>query len=123
VYVLAVHTFAIVALLCSPLPTWVLLAGVPLVVAYGVENWRIHVSRRDRRSVMSAVREPDGGWALVDRAGRSWTGRLLAGSYIGIRFMVLRIGGGVFDHACLVLCVDNVGAEQMRRLRVVLRDN
>lgn len=63
----------------------------------------------------------DIGWHLTTAAGRTFDARLCSSTYVGVDLVILNLRVGRLARRSLVLTVDNVDPDRLRRLRARLR--
>lgn len=118
---LLIHGAAMVAVVNLVLPPWGLaaLAGSVIVSLYYTVN--THVLGRSRSAVCSLLWDSSGQWTLVSCGGERWDARLLPGSYIHPRLLVLNFATVQRGHRAVVLLPDSLDPRTYRRLLVRLR--
>lgn len=118
---LLLHGAAMVAVINLVIPAWGLaaLAGSVIVSLYYTIN--THVLGRGQGSVCALVWDTDGEWTVTSCAGQQWAARLLPGSYIHPRLMVLNFALESRGHRSVVLLSDSLDRNTFRRLLVRLR--
>ncbi|MBO8085729.1 MAG: hypothetical protein J7D61_06800 [Marichromatium sp.] len=119
-WILLVHTLAVAVALALPLGhwRWALAALILLGAGFALLD-RVHA--RLPWSIVAARWEADGGWRLWLRDGRELNARLSAASFVAPRLVVLHWRVGRLRRRSLVLFVDALDADTLRRLRVRLR--
>ncbi|HZI85142.1 MAG TPA: protein YgfX [Casimicrobiaceae bacterium] len=90
--------------------------------AQGIHTLRTWAFRSTRPAVVGIEVSTDGGVALIDRRGIRRQGSVRPASYVGtwLVTLVARVDGERWSRAIAIL-PDMVPAEEMRRLRVMLR--
>ncbi len=118
---LLLHGAAMVAVVNLVMPIWGLaaLAGSVVVSLYYTIN--THVLGRGQRSVCALVWDAEGDWTVTSCGGQQWAARLMPGSYVHQRLMVLNFALESSGHRAVVLLPDSLDRNTFRRLLVRLR--
>lgn len=119
--VLLYHAAALAVLLALSVPSgWIRLGlGVVILLSLAYTLWA-QVLRRAPWSVVTV--DWNGlGWQATFGNGRSHEVRLAGSTYVGVRLVILHIQVRWFWRPTLLLSADAVPADQLRRLRVLLR--
>jgi len=120
-FVVAVYGLALATLYLSPLTSMQQGAMVAVVVMGCIWGIAGQVLHRLPWSLREAIWRPDGGWSLILASGNELEGRLLASTYVSPLLVVLRFRCGFLRTCSLLLLPDNLGSDDLRRLRVRLR--
>lgn len=122
-YIHALHGALLLFCLFLPLPwPWRLLAACAVVIGWRFA-WQRHVAGVGESGFEAIEWQSDGDWWLQEGSGCSHPVTLLAGSFVSNWMVVLRFRLGRFRHRQLILLADNTDADQLRRLRVRLRQD
>lgn len=118
---LLLHGAAMVAIVNLVIPAWGLaaLAGSVIVSLYYTIN--THVLGRGESSVCAMVWDADGDWTVTFCSGDQRAARLLPGSYVHPRLMVLNFVLESRGRRSVVLLPDSLDRNTFRRLLVRLR--
>ncbi len=112
---------AIIAALANGLP---LIVRVLLALVLGGVGgfWILsHAVRYSSSSVERFVWHPEGECVLIDRRGRTFSGRIEPGAWVSPGLVVLQIRGSTWRRRALVVAYDAVDPTAFRRLRMRLR--
>jgi hypothetical protein len=120
-FVVLTHAAALAVLVPLPAPGTALRAGLAVLVlaSLGYVVWA-QVLRRAPWSVV-AVDWNERGWQATFADGSTRAVRLAASSFVGVGLVILHLRAGRLLQPVLVLSADAVPAEQLRRLRALLR--
>lgn len=112
---------AIIAALANGLPVVVrVLLALILGIVGGL--WILsHAVRRSSSSVVRFVWQPEGECVLIDRRGRTFSGRIEPGAWVSPLLLVLQIRISAWRRRALVVAYDAVDPTSFRRLRMRLR--
>ncbi len=121
VALLLLHGAAMVAVVNLVMPIWGLaaLAGSVIVSLYYTIN--THVLGRGQSSVCALLWDAEGDWTVTSCRGQQWAARLMPGSYVHPRLMVLNFALEGSGHRSVVLLSDSLDRNTFRRLLVRLR--
>jgi hypothetical protein len=120
-FAIATHAAALAVLAPLPAPGIGPRAGLAvLIVASLVYVIWAQVLRRARWSVV-AVDWNERGWQATFADGSTRPVRLAPSTFVGVRLVILHLRAGRFFRPVLLLTADAVPADQLRRLRVLLR--
>ena len=113
-------TAALVALV--PGAAWLRGAAVVAIGTHAVWTLRAAALRTARRAIVGVELSPDGRAALIERSGRRHEGRVQWTSYVGtwLTTLAVRVDEERRTRALAIL-PDMLPAEDLRRLRVLLR--
>ncbi|MCG6940167.1 MAG: hypothetical protein LJE69_02825 [Thiohalocapsa sp.] len=121
VFVILTHAVALAVLAPLPAPGVALRAGLAAVIlaslAYVI--WA-QVLRRAPWSVV-AVDWNERGWQATFADGSTRPVRLAPSTFVGVGLVILHLRAGRLFRPTLLLSADTVPADQLRRLRVLLR--
>lgn len=118
---LLLHGAAMVAVVNLAMPVWGLaaLAGSVIVSFYYTVN--THVLGRGESSVCALLWDAEGDWTVTSCRGQQWAAKLLPGSYVHPRLMVLNFALESRGHRSVLLLPDSLDRNTFRRLLVRLR--
>ena len=120
-FVIVTHGAALAVLVPLPAPGVGvrLLLGALVLLSFAYVIWA-QVLRRAPWSVV-AVDWSEQGWLATFADGRACPVRLDASTYVGVDLVILHLRASWLRRPTLLLSADAVPAEQLRRLRVLLR--
>ena len=110
------------ALLIASIPGSTLLRGVTVVAIGAYALWTLRYLHTRSSSIVAVELAADGAAVLFERGGGKRLGRVQRSSYVGTSLvtLVVRLDESCWSRAIAVL-PDMTSAEDMRRLRVLLR--
>lgn len=121
IFVVVTHVTALAVLVPLPAPdVWVRLLLATLILASLAYVIWAQVLRRAPWSVV-AVDWNERGWQATFADGRTRDARLAPSTFVGVGLVILHLRVRWFWQPTLLLSADAVPADQLRRLRVVLR--
>lgn len=120
VFVLVTHVAALVVVLPLPLHWGLKTALAALMLLSLAYLLWAQILRRAPWSIVQAT-WTEAGWTVITADGRTRQLRLATSTYIGVDLVVLDFARGLFRRWSLVLTPDNIGPEQLRRVRARLR--
>lgn len=118
---LLVHGAAMGAVMNLTLPAWAMVGLVGGVIVSLYHAFNTHVLGRSATAICSLYWAADGQWTLVTCAGESLEGRLLSGSYVHPRLVLLGFALARGGRRMVVLLPDSLDRQTFRRLLVRLR--
>lgn len=120
-FVVLTHAAALAVLLPLPAPAaWLrLLLGTLILLSLAYVIWA-QILRRAPWSVV-AVDWSERGWQATFANGRTRHARLAPSTFVGVGLVILHLRIGRFWQPTLLLSADAVPADELRRLRVLLR--
>jgi hypothetical protein len=117
VFLLAVHTFSLLAAWLNPLPVWLKLI-LSLAVAFNL--WLVYKQHTNGSTIVGLQLKPDGSWLLHQVAGGDLESQLRGSSIINPWFVLLHLRTGNKPYSILIPR-DSLEPDAFRRLRVALR--
>ena len=117
---LAVHGMALLVLMPLPVIWWIKVPVVLAVLAQGIVSWRRQLAFAPATAVQHLVWTGGSSWELFNRDGTGRRARLLPGSYIHPRLVILRFLTEDRQKCTVVLPCDSLDPDCHRRLRVQL---
>ena len=105
-----------------PGPAWLRAAIVIAVGGQALWTLRVAALRTAKGAILDLELSPEGRAALVERSGRRHEGRVQPACYVGtwLTTLVVRTDGEHWSRTMAIL-PDMASAEELRRLRVLLR--
>jgi hypothetical protein len=120
-FVVLTHAASLAVLVPLPAPGagWRLTLGLLILLSLAYVTWA-QVLRRAPWSVV-AVDWNEQGWQASFADGRTRKVRLAPSTFVGVGLVILHLRVGGLWRPCLLLSADAVPADQLRRLRLLLR--
>ncbi len=116
------HAGALAGALLATLPSWLALVISLALGLSCLDAFRTHVWRTAPRALVAAWWDEQGQWSLLDAQGRRQNARLLGGSFVSVRLVILGFRLRYpWQRRYLVLIWDGLDAEVLRKVRVRLR--
>ena len=117
----ATHLTAFGVLLwLETLEAWLLILVVPVLVSWYLRR-KTFVALEGRGAVRQIEWQPEGDWILYDGQAVPQSAKLLDSSTVWSWMVVLGFSTGTFKRRYVILPGDNADADQVRRLRVRLK--
>jgi len=117
---LTVHGMALLVLMPLPVVWWIKALLALAVLAQGIVSWRRQLAFGPAAAVQRLVWSGGSRWELFNRDGAGRRARLLPGSYIHPRLVILRFLTEDRHKCSVVLPCDSLDPDSHRRLRVQL---
>lgn len=87
---LFIYGIAVFILIRVPLPIFVQISSIFLVLLHAWNVWILHIKRINRRSIIKIWQDTKGCWGRETRQGHRQTGDLAGDSFVGNWLLVLR---------------------------------
>ncbi|MES9900107.1 MAG: protein YgfX [Sedimenticola sp.] len=122
-YIHTLHGAVFLFCLFLALPIGLIAVSLLVVITSWIVTTRRHIMSVGEKRITTVEWHCEGGWSLLESGGnQAQPVELLAGSFVSTWMIILGFRMGSFRRRHIILLADNTDADELRRLRIRLRN-